>query len=180
MADLIAPDACRTITAPPELFLYISYALEELAKSSNWEQYGTATVDETADAFKEISDNWQISSCQGGQQMESIPVVNYNLFSDYNMTTNIMRGVVISGLSYGADEASALYCTMEIYATKAGTYFWVTDGNYARQVLRAVPGVTTVFPIVVPVNNGTATFRSFVAAGGDTWSWSVNLIGYWL
>lgn len=51
----------RSIVLPGSLWLYISGALELLANGENWEEFGTATVEEAVSFFSDIVDQYAMS-----------------------------------------------------------------------------------------------------------------------
>lgn len=57
------PPDCRVIQVPGDLWYLVSGALEALALPYNWEQFGTATPDEMADYFREVIEEYVMSSC---------------------------------------------------------------------------------------------------------------------
>lgn len=63
IASLSAPVQCREIVIPGDLWAYITGALWPLTIASNWEQYGTATPDESAAFFQEAIGQYLISMC---------------------------------------------------------------------------------------------------------------------
>lgn len=59
---LIGQDNVRTISVNPDLLSFIGGALQQLCEHWNWEEHGTATPEETADYFKQVRDDWGMSS----------------------------------------------------------------------------------------------------------------------
>lgn len=54
--QLSNPLTCRKISISGDLWLYLTGALELLADSNNWEQFGTATPEEIASYFRDAID----------------------------------------------------------------------------------------------------------------------------
>jgi len=60
---LSAPVNCRTIHVPGDLWPYITGALLPLTYLTSWEQFGTATPEETAAFFEDVLTNHLSSMC---------------------------------------------------------------------------------------------------------------------
>lgn len=56
IGQLSNPLTCRKISISGDLWLYVSGALELLADSDNWEQFGSATPDDMANYFTDAID----------------------------------------------------------------------------------------------------------------------------
>lgn len=58
-----APVQCRTIELPGDLWSYITGALLPLTYVTNWEQFGTATPEESAEYFQDVIGEYLTSMC---------------------------------------------------------------------------------------------------------------------
>jgi len=63
LAQFGAPEDCRKIVIPGDLWQYITGALLPLTRPENWEPGGDATAEETAAYFETILDNYLNSMC---------------------------------------------------------------------------------------------------------------------
>lgn len=61
-------DICRPLFIPDDIYLLaaVNGALEELAKSYNWEQFGSITPEATAERMRDMLDAWYSQPCGGG------------------------------------------------------------------------------------------------------------------
>lgn len=62
IGELVGQDDTRTVSVNPALLSFIGGALQQLCEHWNWEEFGTATPEETADYFKQVRDDWGMSS----------------------------------------------------------------------------------------------------------------------
>lgn len=58
---------CRNLRLPGSLWSYVSGALLELTKAENWEQFGTATPDESSSFFLEFFSEYLMTNCNVGE-----------------------------------------------------------------------------------------------------------------
>jgi len=63
LSTLAEAKDCRTVKIPGNLWPLLSGALLELTYSYNWEQFGDATPDETADFFNDVLGDFLMSQC---------------------------------------------------------------------------------------------------------------------
>lgn len=63
IATLSAPVHCREIAIPGDLWQYVTGALLVLTKAQNWEQFGDATPEETAQFFENVFTDYLNSMC---------------------------------------------------------------------------------------------------------------------
>lgn len=94
MGRWLTPDSitgtneCYQITVPPNCAPYLWGALSLLAESHNWEDSGTVTADEIAQAFKVLNaGNRQGADCEGGV---SVPIGSVLLWPDDTLPTGFL------------------------------------------------------------------------------------------
>lgn len=168
---------CRKISLSGSLWSYVNIALEKLTKEYNWEQFGDATPEETAQYFIGIIDDMAQSGCDGGGAgMQSISTSEAQILN-VNQTTNPtgIADIYVGDLPEEAQNASAIYCRVVI---SADDYYelYVWDWPNAQQLYDITTYYLTM-PIVMPINNGQIRIRLMSAP--ENYSLSVFLIGWW-
>lgn len=98
----------RSIILPGSLWLYISGALELLASGENWEEFGTASVEETVSFFSDVVDEYAMSDFRNVGMIAAFATATIPfgwivlqgqtiLQADYPELTNLVPSTWISG-----------------------------------------------------------------------------------
>lgn len=170
------PLDCRTLTIPGDLWLYVQGALEELAKDYNWEEFGDATPEETAQFFMEVMDNFSTSECGGGgMQFISSVQETIAVYTELTHPTGVIN-IVPGDLPEYIGVPSSLLLQFTITISDGGL-FYVGGSAYRARQIRNVPGDGAVdrFTCHSPFDGVT---RLRVLNPSPSYSIQVDLIGW--
>jgi len=172
------PLECRTIYIQGDLWLYIQGALELLTMEHNWEDFGTATIEETTQHFMGILDNFSVSQCE---IMQMIDVPNHTLINNvaYTQDGRVFE-IDFADLPPEADGCTAIYVRLNILHNVANSVTQMNDkdGNAIVYNMTTTASVTHRETAIISMSGGSCEIRS-LSANGTSVVIGAFLIGWW-
>lgn len=168
---------CRKISLSGSLWSYVNIALEKLTKEYNWQQFGDATPEETAQYFIGIIDDMAQSDC--GAAMNWRAAGAYTVFSEsYVMTSGYQISIDSDDLPSDLQEANALACRMQVRTETANKQLAITqaDGSLGQYYSILSANVIHYFSVMIPIKNGLR-FSVNESVGNDV-TWQCQVIGW--
>lgn len=124
---------CRSLSVNPDLWYLVSGALDYLSREENWEQFGTATPEETAEFFLALWDDFIMSRCA---HIGELRAFSFNPPPD--------KWLVLDGSTYDSDDYPELAAVIPSS--------WLDNGTFT---LPDMAGTGLVGSGTAPVNSYT-------------------------
>lgn len=172
------PQDCRTIAIPGGLWFFVQGAVEELTKTYNWQEEGTATPEETTQFFMGVLDQFTQSECV--QQMQFVTTNFIQIINEsYTQSGNVFP-IVRTMLPLAAENSVALLAFVKSKHNVANANIQLNQksGNAMQLLSFATANVDNRVTTIIPMDLDGAEIRS-LSANGTLVELTVNVIGWW-